>query len=74
MALAADGLVLAVDLVDVLDSNQQKIGAQFIPTSAHNVGQPQRLAVSHDGKFLFITDGASNVLKRLDLTSTTSNT
>lgn len=69
VALAAESLVLGVDLVVTRDADGNVIaGPSFMAARSYDIGgSPQRLAVSWDGVFLYATDGAATDVVRVTI-------
>lgn len=74
VSLAASGSVLVVDLkTTVDDANNVTAGPFFVPVRAYDVGgEPQRIALSWDGAYLYATDNLAPEVVRVGLGASTS--
>ncbi|MEZ0313964.1 MAG: YncE family protein [Myxococcota bacterium] len=75
VALAATGVILVVDLKTTLDGSGNVIaGPFFTPVRAYDVGgEPQRLAASWDGNFVYATDNTAPQVVRIGVSSSVSS-
>ena len=75
VSLAATGVVLVVDLKTALDAGKNVIaGPFFVPVRAYDVGgEPQRLAASWDGRFVYATDNTAPQVVRIGVAGAASS-